>query len=329
MTIIGYILPMTKCRRMIFIAYKGVELLDVAGPAAVFSAANAISGKTLYNTKIATPCGDGALTSSGLLLASENLETIKFTALDTVLVVGAYKQQLVEAMKNKVIPQALQAASKKVERYGSVCTGAFVLGVAGLLEGKHATTHWAGREQLAAIYKGTVVDTNALYVRDGKLWTSAGVAAGIDMALAIVETDHGTRLKSSIAKQLVVYSHRPGYQSQFSELLVAQIKADERYSALIDWLSTRLDKPTKVSEMANFLGMSERSFYRHFTETFNQTPSKFVERLKLDTSRNLIEAGQPINSVASSVGFRSESAFRSAFKAQFGITPTLYAQIHS
>ena len=221
-----------------------------------------------------------------------------------------------------------QAASRKAERYGSVCTGAFILGKAGLLDGRRATTHWAGRGRLDAFSKGLVIDTDALYVADGKLWTSAGVAAGIDMALAIVEVDHGALLKSKVAKQLVVYSHRPGHQSQFSELLTAQVKAHERYAALIDWLSTCLDKTTKVSEMAQFLGMSERSFSRHFTKAFNKTPSKLLEHLKLEAGKNLIEAGRPINIVASSVGFRSESAFRSAFKAQFGVTPTLYAQMH-
>jgi len=154
------------------------------------------------------------------------------------------------------------------------------------------------------------------------------VAAGIDMALAIVEVDHGALLRSKVARQLVVYSHRPGHQSQFSGLLTAQVKADERYSGLIEWLSNRLDKTTKVSEMAGHLGVSDRSFHRHFTKTFSQTPAKFLEQLKLEASKELIEAGQPIKIVATSIGFKSESAFRSAFKNKFGVTPTLYAKIH-
>ncbi|MBW9267734.1 MAG: DJ-1/PfpI family protein [Candidatus Thiodiazotropha sp. (ex. Lucinisca nassula)] len=319
---------MSKKRRIIFIVYHGIELLDVAGPAAVFSAANAISGGSLYSIKVVSPVSGSVLSNSGLSLSSEPITGFKFTASDTVFVVGAYERELVAAMKDTTIQTALQTASRKAERYGSICTGAFVLGKTGLLEGKRATTHWAGRERLGKLFKDLIVDADALYVKDGKLWTSAGVAAGIDMALAVIESDHGALLKSKVAKQLVVYSHRPGYQSQFSELLAAQVKADERYSALVDWLSNRLDKTTKVSEMAEYLGMSERSFYRHFTKTFNQTPSKFLEQLKLEAGKNLIEAGQPINIIASSVGFRSESAFRSAFKTQFGVTPTLYAQMH-
>ena len=328
MTIKSYILPMSKKRRIIFIAYQGIELLDLAGPAAVFSTANAISGRPLYEISVVAPLGDRVLTHSGLSLNSEPLEEMRITASDSVFVVGAYEEQLVAAMKNKTIQQALQSAAKCAERYGSICTGAFLLGASGLLEGKRATTHWAARTRLETAHKKAVIDTSALYVKDGKLWTSAGVTSGIDMAMAIVETDHGTTLKSSIAKQLVVYAHRPGYQSQFSELLTAQLKGDERYRKLIDWLANRLDRKTSVSQMAEYLGMSERSFYRHFTQTFNQTPSKFLEQLKLEACKSLIEAGQPIKTVAASIGFRSESAFRTAFKAQFGVTPTLYSRMY-
>jgi transcriptional regulator GlxA family with amidase domain len=328
MTMIDYILPMSQKRRIVFIVYQGIELLDVAGPSAVFSAANAISGESLYSIKAISPVAGSVLSESGLSLFTESIDGFRFRASDTVFVVGAYEQQLIAAMTDKTIDKALQAASRKAERYGSICTGTFLLGKAGLLNGKQATTHWAGRDRLARLYECLDSDADTLYVNDGKLWTSAGVAAGIDMALAMVESDHGALLKSKVAKQLVVYSHRPGYQSQFSELLMAQIKADAKYSALIDWLTRRLDKTTKVSEMAERLGMSERSFHRHFTQTFNQTPSKFLEQLKLEVSRNFIEAGQPINVVASRVGFRSEAAFRSAFKAHFGVTPMLYAQVH-
>ncbi len=319
---------MSSRRRVIFIAYPGVELLDIAGPAAVFSSANVLSGRPLYQPLVAAPeCGD-IKTQAGLLLNADGLEQLRFNELDTVLVVGAYRDALRAAMANGVILRALQAAEAGAERIGSICTGAFVLAAAGLLEGRRVTTHWEGRERLARFSPGCVVDSDALYVRDGALWTSAGVAAGIDMALAMVERDHGTRLKSEIARQLVVYAHRPGYQSQFSALLSAQVRADERYGSLVRWLSERLDRTTKVSEMAGYLGQSERSFYRHFVAEFGQTPSKFLERLKLDAGRELIETGAPVKVVTAQVGFRSESAFRSAFKAHFGVSPVLYARMH-
>jgi transcriptional regulator GlxA family with amidase domain len=315
-------------RRILFIVYPGIELLDVAGPAAVFSAANEISGQRLYSHKVLSPIAGQIASHSGLMFAAQAIKGFRFKDSDTLLVVGAYESSLVPAMGDGTIRNTLVSAAKRVERYGSICTGAFVLAKAGLLNDRHVATHWAGIEQLARVTTDAVVDAQALYVNDGRLWTSAGVASGIDMALAMLEKDHGAGLKSKVAKQLVVYAHRPGYQSQFSELLTAQAKADERYARLIDWLSGRLDRVTPVSEMAAFVAMSERSFYRHFTQVFGQTPSKFLETLRLETAKNLLEAGLSVNLVSARVGFRSESHFRTAFKAQFGMTPGLFAQMH-
>ncbi len=327
MTIKDYIPPIMTTRRILFIVYPGIELLDVAGPAAVFSAANEISGQRLYSHRVLSPVAGQITSHSGLMLAAQALKGFRFKNSDTLLVVGAYEPSLVPAMGDGTIRNTLVNAAKRVERYGSICTGAFVLATAGLLKNRHVTTHWAGIERLARTSADASVDAQALYVNDGRLWTSAGVASGIDMALAMLEEDHGAGLKSKVARQLVVYAHRPGYQSQFSELLTAQAKADERYARLVDWLSGRLDRVTSVSEMAGFVAMSERSFYRHFTRTFGQTPSKFLETLRLETGKNLLEAGQPVNRVSTQVGFRSESHFRAAFKAQFGVTPGLFAQV--
>jgi transcriptional regulator GlxA family with amidase domain len=260
MTSESYILPMTKARRILFIAYPGIELLDIAGPSAVFSAANTLSAKTCYRSVVAAPGDVPVVTQSGITLVGARLDAIRFKASDTLLVVGADKPHLLRAMRDTQLLDTLRKATKRVERFGSICTGTFLLAAAGLLEGQRVTTHWKGREQLARISDRIRVEQDALYIRDGRLWTSAGVASGIDMALAMVEMDHSSRLKSSISRQLVVYAHRPGYQSQFSELLCAQVKGDDRYTRLVDWLAGRLDQVTKVSEMAAFLAMPERSF---------------------------------------------------------------------
>ena len=168
---------------------------------------------------------------------------------------------------------------------------------------------------------------DALYVNEGKLWTSAGVTTGIDMALAMLERDLGSALKSAVARQLIIYAHRPGHQTQFSDLLAAQAKEDERFAGLTAWLRESVAREVPVEAMAASVGMSPRTFHRRFVESFGQTPAKFFEFLRLDSARAFLEAREPVGSVARRVGFRSESAFRAAFKAQFGVTPQLYREM--
>ncbi|MET0065070.1 MAG: helix-turn-helix domain-containing protein [Candidatus Thiodiazotropha sp.] len=320
---------MSVTRRIHYIVYPGIEMLDLSGPAAVFSAANEISGRTLYEQRMISPRAGQIASHSGLMLTAQAIRGVRFRASDTVLVVGAYPASLQRALRDKAIRRALHRASQQVARFGSICTGAFLLARAGILHNRCATTHWAGIDALQRICPDTGIDSQALYVKDGPLWTSAGVASGIDMALAMLEEDHGAGLKARVAKQLVVYAHRPGYQSQFSELLTAQAKADDQFGRLVDWLNNRLDQFTQVSDMANFMAMSERSFHRKFTRTFAQTPAKFLEIMRLESARQLILSGLPANLVSTRVGFRSESAFRAAFKSQYGVTPGLYAQVHA
>ncbi len=320
---------MSDTRRIYYIAYPGIEMLDVAGPAAVFSTANEISCKLLYEQRVISPCAGQIATHSGLMLIAQSTKGVRFRASDTVLVVGAYPESLNRAMQDETVRRVLVRASQRVERYGSICTGAFLLAQAGLLNNRRVTTHWAGIDPLHRACPGSGIENQALYVKDGPLWTSAGVASGIDMALAMLEEDHDAGLKARVAKQLVVYAHRPGYQSQFSELLSAQVKSDDQFGLLVDWLNTRIDQVTQVSDMADFMAMSERSFYRKFTRVFAQTPSKFLEILRLERARQLIESGLPAGVVSNRVGFRSESAFRTAFKARYGVTPGLYAQVHA
>ena len=325
----SYILPMSKTRRLVFVTYPGAFLLDFAGPAAVFTTASRLSAEPLYEHVIAAPAGGQVVHGCGTTVATVALPTLQFSRRDTVIVIGAHAQPLGVAMRDQQMLEAVVAASATAERYGSVCSGAFVLAAAGLLNDRHAATHWAGQDQLALRYPHVNVDPDALYVTDGRLWTSAGVTTGIDMALAMVECDHGRELKSQVARQLVVYSHRPGHQTQFSELLLAQVEADERFGGLIEWLMHRLNGSVRVADMAAFMAMSERNFYRQFVAVFTQTPSKLYERLRLDAARKLIEAGAPAKQAAGRIGFRSETAFRSAFKARFGVTPGLHRRMHS
>ncbi len=333
MTTYDYILPMKQSRRLVFITYPGAFLLDFAGPSAVFTTASRLSAEPLYEVTVAAPGGGQIVHGCGTSVVTVDLSTVQIGPRDTVIVIGARAKALGVVMRDRAVLEAVVASSETAERCGSVCSGAFVLAAAGVLNGRCAATHWEGQEQLAAHFPQISVDADALYVIDGRLWTSAGVTTGIDMALAMLECDHGRELKSRVARQLVVYSHRPGHQSQFSDLLVAQVEADERFGGLIEWLSQRLlnqslNGSVRVADMAAFMAMSERSFYRQFVAMFAQTPGKLYERLRLSVAKDLIEAGASTKQTASKIGFRSETAFRSAFRTRFGVPPGLHRRMH-
>ncbi len=320
---------MSSTRRVIFLVYNGFELLDLSGPAAVFSTANALAREAFYEVVIASPSGGNVACSLGLNVGTCSCTNLVIGKKDTVLVMGAYERNITAAMKNMGLAQAVRVAAKRAERYGSVCTGAFVLAAAELLAGKRVATHWAGCARLSADFQDALVESDALYVVDGRLWTSGGASAGIDMALAMLERDHGSRLMGQVAKQLVVYARRPGHQSQFSAVLDAQSVADGSFSNLIIWLENMIAEPIKVSDMALQAGMSERTFHRKFTSMIGMTPSKFLDDLRLERAKRYLEANDPVKAVASRVGFKSESAFRSAFRERFGITPAHHAHMHT
>jgi transcriptional regulator GlxA family with amidase domain len=317
---------MLESRRIIFLTYDSAELLDLAGSSAVFSTANRISGKALYEIVVASALKGSVVHSCGVALAAEEIDGLELGSADTVLVIGADTRPLVAAMASAGLRNCIKAAAEQAERFGSICTGVFILAAAGLLRGKLVATHWAATSQLGRLYADINCDPDALYITDGKLWTSAGVTTGIDMALAMLERDHGAALKAAVARQLVVYAHRPGHQSQYSDLLAAQSKEDERFSGLTAWLREHTGTLISVQGMADYVGMSVRTFHRRFFDSFGQTPARFFEAMRLDTARHLLEAQMPVAGVARRSGFQSESAFRAAFKAHFGVTPQLYRE---
>jgi len=329
MTIIDYIRPVTKNRRILFLIYDGFELLDLSGPASVFTAANSVGRRRSYEIKIISAEGGEICSSAGLQMASEKLAKITPGKTDTVLVVGAEGRAITTAMADATVTDWLKKAAKTVERYGSVCSGAFIAAAAGLLDNHKATTHWAGCKRLARAFPSVYVEADALYVVDARLWTSAGVTTGIDMALAMIERDHGSALMGQIAKWLVVYAHRPGNQSQFSSVLEAQSAAGGAFAGVISWIGDNLDQAVRLEDLADRAGMSERTFRRKFTEHVGQSPSKFLESLRLDKAKGLLEAKLPVAAVASMVGFRSEAGFRAAFQRSFGISPSMHAVIHA
>jgi transcriptional regulator GlxA family with amidase domain len=271
-----------------------------------------------------------------------------------VLATGAYAEPLRAAVASKTIAATLRRASLQAERFGSICTGTFFLAAAGLLSGKRVVTHWRGCEELAKHAPDAMVESEALYIESDRMWTSAGATAGIDMALAIVERDHGRSLMGTVARQLLVYSHRPGNQSQFSSVLDAQVSQErhgkhvsrephgkhvsqERHgkqvaakgalAELTAWLAQQTSASVKVADMAAKAGMSERNFYRKFVDVMGVSPAKYMEGLRLDAAKRYLENGRAPKVVAGLVGFQSESSFRATFTARFGVTPAQYQRM--
>jgi transcriptional regulator GlxA family with amidase domain len=198
-----------------------------------------------------------------------------------------------------------------------------------LLERRRIATHWDACQPFAAAFQNVTVDPDALYIADGKLWTSAGVTTGIDMALAMVKADLGAPIASEVAKRLVLYARRPGFQSQFSPVLQAQAKADSPFGELIGWILENLDAPLDVRNLAERAGLTERTFYRRFVASVGETPARFVETARLDAARMLLSRGQPLKAVASQVGLYPAARMAEAFERRFGISPRLFRDMHA
>jgi transcriptional regulator GlxA family with amidase domain len=204
-----------------------------------------------------------------------------------------------------------------------------VLAALGLADGRRVATHWDATGPLAELFPNVSVDPEALYVIDGPLWTSGGVTCGIDMALAMVAHDLGSTIAVEIAQRLVLYARRPGYQSQFSPVLQAQLKAGGRLAELIDWIRANLHEPLDMRTLAARAMLSERSFHRKFVEATGSTPARFVEKLRLDQARLLLSRGASLKSVAAKVGLFPPKRLAGAFERHFGITPGLFRDMHA
>lgn len=322
----------TPPRRILFLVYKGFEVLDLGGPLSVFDTANRVLRATgapaAYETRVIALAGGLVATGAGLGVAAEPARSVRLGARDTLLVMGAQGRELVRARKEGAVARWLARAAPRAARFGSVCTGAFHLADAGLLDGRRAATHWEGAPFLARAHPAVRVEADALFVVDGPAWTSAGAATGVDMALAMVAADVDAAVMTQVARQLVVYACRPGHQSQFSDVLRAQTAGAGAFTDVVAWAEARLDAPLKVADLARRAGMSERTFARKFAEATGTTPAKHIERARLEKARQLLEAGEAVKRVFRAVGFRSEAAFRAAFAERFGLTPSLHRRLH-
>jgi transcriptional regulator GlxA family with amidase domain len=313
-------------RNVRVLVYEGFEILDMAGPSAVFGNANVIADRAAYSVSVESIAGGLVCSSVGIPVLSSAIDEVG--ARDIVLVVGAESEPLQRAMRDKDLQDWLIRSYRAGARLGSICTGAFLLGQAGLFDGRKATTHWAAREQLARLFPSAIVESDALYVEDGAIWSSAGISTGIDMALAIVSSDLGPSVMHKVARRMVVYAHRPGTQSQFSGLLASQRRTPSALSDLLAYIDANLAGDLAIPQLASVARMSERTLHRRFVALLGQSPAQYVEGVRMERARLLLEEGQTVKQVAEQVGYKTEQGLRTPFEARFSISPSLHKKLH-
>jgi len=316
-------------RRIVFVAGPGTEILDLAGPLQVFARASDIyrrnnSGAPIYSIAVVSVSPVRSLTANcGLRFHADKTFRQLRGKIDTLLVAGG---DAIE--QNKINPEGvrwLKQIAKRARRVGSVCTGAMLLARAGLLDGHRVTTHWNWCETLVRRAPRADVDPDPIFVRDENIYTSAGVTTGMDLALALVEEDYGSRLALETARNLVLYLRRPGGQSQFSAALSVQATDRKPLRELEAWVLEHLDKPLTVPALAQHLAMSPRNFARMFTREMKTTPAKFVERLRVEAARRRLEESQnSMETTASECGFGSVNSMRNVFQRTLKISPGQY-----
>ena len=306
-------------REVIGVVFDGVKLLDVVGPAEVFAEANRFGAH--YDLRFASPSGAAVTTSIGTSFAVT--ETISSnTAVDTILVAGG--DALVGAPIDPELVEAVRRVHTRTRRLASICTGAFILAEAGLLNGRRATTHWRHTRLLAAAYPQVRVEPDAIYIQDGDVFTSAGVSSGIDLALALVEMDHGSALVREVARSLVVYLKRAGGQSQFSTLVEADPPPQSALRAVTDAIIAEPGGDHSVSSLAGHAALSTRQLTRLFQAELGTTPARYVERVRVDIARGALDSGRNVGESAQLAGFGSAETFRRVFVSYFGVSPRAY-----
>jgi transcriptional regulator GlxA family with amidase domain len=310
-------------RLVVMLVYPGVVAMDIYGPLEAFATANTIARRPLYRLAIAGMTAAPVETSLGIPIVPSIAVADIREPIDTLLVSGGFGQA--EASSDERLLGWLRTGRLNARRCGSICTGAFILAAAGLLDGKRATTHWAMAGELSRRYPRVSVEADRIFVRDGNVYTSAGVTSGIDLAISLIEEDHGRMLALRVARSLVVYLKRPSGQSQFSNLLLAQFAASPPVRVVQEWALENLAADLSVKVLAARAHMSERTFRRAFADETGETPHDFVERIRVDAARNLFEEAQlSVQVVATSCGFDSVDTLRRAFLRRLGVTPQQY-----
>ena len=318
----------TGQREVVIVVFAGVQSLDVTGPLEVFSAAQqlvetASRRERGYRVTIASIDGGPVVTSSGLEIVPAASLAQAPAAIDTLIVAGGAGSR--QASADAALLAWLARAAPRARRVASVCTGAFVLAAVGLLDGRRVTTHWAWARALARRHPSVNVNPEPIYLRDGRVWTSAGVTAGMDLALAMVEDDLDRDVALAIARQLVLFLRRPGNQAQFSATLVAQQPEREPLREAQRYMLERPGDDLTVPALAERAHMSARNFARAFRAETGITPARYVERVRLEAARRALEdTAQPVAAIAGACGFGSAETMRRTFLRALAVSPAEY-----
>jgi transcriptional regulator GlxA family with amidase domain len=314
-------------RRVEILVFPDVQILDVTGPFQVFAGANRQAEESgqrePYALKVVASVPGPVVSSGGLAFLAEALPPADLP-LDTLVIAGGHGIR--SAFRDRSLVDWVSQRARVARRITSVCSGAFILAATGLLDGRRATTHWYNCSALASIFPAVQVERDPIYINDGPIWTSAGVTAGIDMALALVEADLGRAMATTVARHLVVFVKRPGGQAQFSTDL-ALSGSDTRFERLHDWMKRNLRENLAVPVLAEQAGMSERSFLRHYRQSTGMTPARAVESVRVEVARQaLAEACLPLKRIARDCGFGSEETMRRSFVRILGVSPQAYRE---
>ncbi|MGH8977468.1 MAG: GlxA family transcriptional regulator [Acidimicrobiia bacterium] len=306
-------------RKVVFVAYPGITALDLVGPHEVFAVPGA------YDVTIAAPVAGPVTTGRGPMVVAERaLHSIR-GPIDTFIVTGG--NSAIEASRDASLVRSVARLAARSRRVASVCTGAFLLAAAGLLDGRRATTHWQACDLLSRWYPSVEVDKDPIFVRDGNLWTSAGVTAGMDLALALVAEDLGRDVALGVARQLVMFVQRPGGQAQFSTQLGLQTSERDPIRALQAWIADHTDDDLSVERLAERVAMSPRHFARVFRDEVGVTPAVYIEGARIEVSQRLLETTtRPVDDVARASGFGTVETMRRAFARRVGASPREYRE---
>jgi transcriptional regulator GlxA family with amidase domain len=319
---VGFMTPL----RVGFVGYEQANALDLAGPAEAFTSAVLDAGKgkreRCYEVVIIGLTRRAFATESGLVFQpATTLEAAP--RLDTLIVPGGCGLRRPEV--NRKVAEWIVGRAKTTRRVASVCTGIYGLAATGLLDGRNVTTHWRFAADVARRFPALKMKPNALFIKDGQFYTSAGVTAGIDLALAMIEEDFGSKVALTAAREMVVYLKRSGGQEQYSEPLQFQAQSSDRFGDLVAWMTNNPTAEMSVETLARRAALSPRQFFRRFKEHFGSSPAMFVETLRLNEARRRLSAGGPsIDNVAESVGFNGADSFRRAFTRRFRVTPSKF-----
>jgi len=313
-------------KRVIFLVYPDLQILDLTGPFEGFALANPLAssdGRNCYELEVVSVDGLPVRSSSGLEVAPHVSIDASVGPIDTLVVVGG--TGTVDAVRDERLVAWIRSAARRSRRVTSVCSGAFLLARAGLLDGRRATTHWDSCALLSESFPAVTVDPDSIFVRDGNVWTSAGVTTGMDLALALVEDDLGPDVARDVARWLVLFVQRPGGQAQFSAQLAAQRPQRSSLQDLEGWIADHLAQDLSVMTMAEQVGMSTRTFARVFREELRVTPAAYVEAVRVEAARRLLETtGRTVAEVARVCGFGTVETMHRVFKRTVRVTPGEY-----